>query len=337
LGSGDRRFDALVGVGGIGSGTCFAVDGEATLGREESRGGHVLDRRDYCKLHIVCHYVRALLGPTFPVVPVGLVGDDAAGGRLREEMAVAGLDLRYVETSAEAPTLFSFCLVYPDGSGGNLTTSDSAAARLDPARVARVEPELRAHGTRGIAIALPEVPLAAREALIRLATAHGSFRVASFTSSEIAEAIGGGVLRDVDLVALNRDEAAVLAPTLPEVVERLRAENPRVLVSVTAGREGSWSWDGDALRHLPAPGVPVESTAGAGDAHLAGIVAGLAVGLDLPSAHELGGLVAAMSVTSPHSIDERVVPRNLLGFAADRSIALCEGVRSFLLTSPVAS
>jgi ribokinase len=337
LGSGDRRFDALVGVGGIGSGTFFALDGEATLGREESRSGRVLNRRDYCKLHIVSHYVRALLGGAFAVVPVGLVGDDAIGGRLREEMAAAGLDLRYVETTGEAPTMFSFCLVYPDGSGGNLTTSDSAAARLDPARVARVEPELRAHGARGIALALPEVALDTRKALIRLATACGSFRVASFTSREIPDAIGSGVLRDVDLVALNRDEAAVIAPTLPAAVERMRAQNPRILVSVTAGRDGSWSWDGDELRHLPAPGVPVESTSGAGDAHLAGIIAGLAGGLDLASAHELGGLVAAMSVTSPHSIDERIEPRTLVRFTEDRSITLRERVRAFLLAPPVTS
>ena len=41
----------------------FALDGNHTLGREESRSGHFLDRRDYCKLHIVSHYVCRLLGP----------------------------------------------------------------------------------------------------------------------------------------------------------------------------------------------------------------------------------------------------------------------------------
>ena len=45
----------MIGVGGIGSGVFFALDGNHTLGREESRGGRFLDRRDYCKLHIVSH------------------------------------------------------------------------------------------------------------------------------------------------------------------------------------------------------------------------------------------------------------------------------------------
>ena len=70
------RYRAMIGVGGIGSGTFFALTGNATLGREESRGGRFLDRRDYCKLHIICHYVRALLGPEFPTIPIGKVGDD---------------------------------------------------------------------------------------------------------------------------------------------------------------------------------------------------------------------------------------------------------------------
>ena len=60
------RYRALIGTGGIGSGMFFALDGNHTLGREESRSGHFLDRRDYCKLHIVSHYVCRLLGPGFP-------------------------------------------------------------------------------------------------------------------------------------------------------------------------------------------------------------------------------------------------------------------------------
>ena len=52
-------------MGGIGSGMFFRLNGDATLGREESRSGYFLDRNDYCKLHIITHYVKALLGPDF--------------------------------------------------------------------------------------------------------------------------------------------------------------------------------------------------------------------------------------------------------------------------------
>ncbi len=62
------RYRALIGTGGIGAGAFFALDGNHTLGREESRSGRYLDRRDYCKLHIIAHYVQVLLGEDFGVV-----------------------------------------------------------------------------------------------------------------------------------------------------------------------------------------------------------------------------------------------------------------------------
>lgn len=63
----------MIGTGGIGSGMFFALQGNHTLGREESRAGVFLDRRDYCKLHIISHYVKVLLGPEFNVILAGLV------------------------------------------------------------------------------------------------------------------------------------------------------------------------------------------------------------------------------------------------------------------------
>ncbi len=67
-----RAFSTrMIGTGGIGSGRFFALDGNHTLGREESRSGRFLDRRDYCKLHIVSHYVRPLLGPSFTAIAIG--------------------------------------------------------------------------------------------------------------------------------------------------------------------------------------------------------------------------------------------------------------------------
>ena len=55
-------YNRLVGIGGIGTGIFFALEGDHTLGRNESRAGRLLDVRDYCKLHIVIHYVAKLLG-----------------------------------------------------------------------------------------------------------------------------------------------------------------------------------------------------------------------------------------------------------------------------------
>lgn len=309
------KFSAMIGVGGIGAGVFFAIRGNATLGREESRGGRFLDRRDYCKLHIIAHYVKVLSRSDFEVIPIGKVGDDDVGHKLLREMSEIGLDLRYVEVSPGDSTLFSFCFVYPDGTGGNLTTDDSASSKVDPDFVFRATPEFRRLGPRGIALAAPEVPMDARRALLKLATEHGLFRAASFTSEEIASTVGSGLLRKVDLLAVNRAEASVLAG-LPEdsemqrivqlAVDRAVSANPEIAITITGGCKGSWSWDGTNIIHVPALNVEPVSTAGAGDAHLAGVLVGLAEGMGLAEAHKLGAVVAGLSVTSPHTINKNV-------------------------------
>ena len=89
------RYRAMIGTGGIGMGSFFALKGNHTLGREESRSGRFIERRDYCKLHIISHYVKTLLGDGFATLPIGMVGDDEAGNRLGwgEKASVQGLPL----------------------------------------------------------------------------------------------------------------------------------------------------------------------------------------------------------------------------------------------------
>jgi ribokinase len=329
------RYRALIGTGGIGSGMFFALDGNHTLGREESRSGHFLDRRDYCKLHIVSHYVRRLLGGGFPVIPLGMVGADEVGDRLLAEMGEVGLDLRYVGRAKGRGTLYALCLIYPDDSGGNVTENDSACAAVDAGWIAQAEPEFARFSGAGIALALPEVPLEARQKLLVLGTTHGFLRVASFTTAEILELVGE--LHDVDLLALNLDEAAALAgdsteDSDPEDVVRaaLARLSPEVWLAVTAGARGSWSWDGTTLTHRPALPVPVVGTAGAGDAHLAGIIAGLAVGLPLREAHQLGVLTAAVAVQSPHTINFELDREALRVCAQATGMPLAETVCALL-------
>jgi len=308
------RYRALIGVGGLGTGMFFRLNDNATLGREESRSGVLLDRRDYCKLHIIAHYVRALLGPEFAVIPVGKVGADDAGRILLREMEEAGLVMKCVEQDQSSRTLFSICFTYPDGTGGNLTTSDSACSRVDPSFVVGVEPEFRAHAGKGIALAAPEVTIDARVKLLELATTHRFYRVASFTSEEMGTVMRDRLLRQVDLLAVNVEEAAAAAELKADAHDSLEivkaavaaatGQNPSLLLSVTRGKEGSWVWDGATLTHFPAIAVPVESTAGAGDAFTAGLIAGLTAGLTLPQAQQVATLAGAVSVTSPHTINK---------------------------------
>ena len=84
------------------------------------------------------------------------------------------------------------------------------------------------------------------------------------------------------------------------------------------------------MYHLPALDVHVVSTAGAGDAHLAGVLSGLVAGLELHEAHELGVLVAGLSVTSPHTIHKGIDRVSLAVFAEAAGVELCPAVRSLI-------
>jgi len=334
------QYQALIGTGGVGSGIFFALDGDHTLGREESRGGRFLDQRDYCKLHIIAHYVKVLLGPVFETILVSKVGGDEWGRRLLDEMASTGLDTRYVAVSPGEQTMLSVCFLYPDGTGGNLTASDSACNRVDASYISSVEPEFARFSGRGVALAAPEVPLEARLRLLQLGSQYHFLKAASFTSAEMLPAVQMGLLDHTDLLGINLDEAAALLGWVVEehpllaivesAIKKLQELNPLMKIVITAGKNGSWAWDGIQLTHASIYPVQVASSAGAGDAFLATLIAGTVVGLTWSQAQELASLTAALSVTSPHTIHPGLERTSLSAFASQSGASLSETIKSLL-------
>jgi sugar/nucleoside kinase (ribokinase family) len=324
-------FRRLVGVGGIGSGIFFEIQGDHTLGRNESRPARLLDVRDYCKLHIVIHYIAKLLGARkagipFHVLPVGIVGEDAPGRQMLREMTEAGIDTAQVRMTDKLPTLFSVCFQYPDGAGGNLTTCNSAAAALRKEDVDGIEELLQADGPRTIALAVPEVSLEAREHFLRLASDAGCFRAASFVAAEIGPAKSAGLFELLDMVALNEEEAGQLVDCVfdsraPEMlIEKcqsfVRESCATLKIIVSVGGGGAYGITAEGWSHCPAAKVSVASTAGAGDSLLGGVLAAVAAGIpfvrersdkqqsdeSVDSALELGVLLASYKCQSPHTI-----------------------------------
>ncbi len=340
-------FTKVVGVGGIGTGTIIELQENHTLGRNESRMGQVLDGRDYCKLHIVEHYIAALLGAPqsadkFRVFAVGNVGSDLAGETLVREMNDVGIDTRYVRIEPERRTLFSLSFLYPDKSGGNITASNSAACALSCGQLEQCRAELAAAAAHGIALCLPEVPIEARQKFLHIATECGSYRVASFTSAEMETVLKMNLLSQIDLLALNLDETTALAGGMPRGTdERLLLDtssavatdaHPDIRILSSAGARGVYVFDKGAWSHYQAIPVEVISSAGAGDALLAGVIAGMAAGLPLtgsrgsilkagvkfPSAIDLGVALAGFSTTSPHTIHPGANLESLLAFTQEK-------------------
>jgi ribokinase len=301
----------LIATGGLGSGIHLALDGDETLGREESRGAYLLDHRDFAKLHIISHYVQKLLGGRLLVVPIGRVGNDSAGEAVKQDLRQVGIDLSYVGTDESIPTLFSVCFAYPSGEGGNLTTLNSASAAVTRESVAATEPLFERFEHRGIGVVAPEVPLPARAALLRLATKYDFLRVGSFVPGELRDASSASLIRSLDLLAVNLEEAAALAGMAPEaepseiVTAAMKVAASRyeeLLIVITAGKAGSWVWDGVTLSHDSGIPAQVVNSAGAGDAHLSGLLVALASGLAINEANAFATVVSALKVAGRDTI-----------------------------------
>lgn len=341
-------FHQLIGVGGLGTGIFFELEGDHTLGRNESRPGRLLDVRDYCKLHIVIHYVAKLLGSAscaqFRVVPIGNVGDDPAGRHVVQTMAAVGIDTSNVRVVPAFPTLFSVCFQYFDGSGGNITTSNSAADTLVCDEVNSVASLLKNGGRRCIALAVPEVPLETRKRFLEISSRAGAFCAASFVEAEVSSARDSGIFDLLDLVALNESEAETFAghsfaaespgPFLENCQRLIRESYPKLKMIVSAGATGAYGITDSACDSCPAPHVEVASTAGAGDALLGGTLAAIAAGIPLVRARgshsdpivqtalQFGVLLASFKCLSPDTINLSADMDTLLGFAAGLNMPL---------------
>ena len=340
----ELHYRGIVGTGGIGTGSFFVLNDNNTLGREESRSGHFLNVRDYCKQHIILHYIKVLMGPLFRVVPVGRLGEDDAGAVLYNEMTETHFEMDLVERMPGVSTLFSFCFYYPDGSGGNLTTDDSASSRVDPEYIMKASGIIKELGADGMIIAVPEVPLSARRKILEIGKQNQLFCAASFTSEEIRQALEDGLMRNVDLLAINIDEVTSLTNSansnndtsslIKTAAEILQKYNDKILLSVTAGDKGSWCWDGYTLNFSPSVSVKAISTAGAGDAFFAGILSGLALGLHIFDAQQLASLVAGLSVTSPDTIHKGIERSSLKEFLVSSNLRISEKVNRLFDEQP---
>lgn len=349
------KYSHIVGTGGIGSGLFFKLTGDHTLGRNESRLGSIAPFRDYCKMHIIMHYVALMLGAhpqgDFRAFPIGKVGNDDAGKLMAGEMKDCGMTMDHIATIDGTSTLFSVCFQYPDGSGGNITTGDSASSQVAPEDVDAFFEGFEMDGRDGMMLAAPEVPLDARIRLLQKGRMRGSFNAASLLVSEVDEFESKGGFETVDLLAVNIDEAKAIAGITDETfeidrimnkcVDFLSRVNPQIMLAITAGSLGSYTFQNHFMEHTPIIETDVIATAGAGDTFLAGMLAGLSCGLPflkgrsdaffsetpLGSAVELGTMLAGLAVTSPHTIHPKADVRLLWALGIEKGTQYTPGFR----------
>ena len=319
----------MVGTGGIGTGKIYLLEGNQNLGRNESRMGHLLSVKDFCKLHIIFHYTAVLLkdlNVNTQIYPIGAVGDDHAAKELLTIMKNAGMNMKYVKIIKNTPTLHSICFQYPDHSGGNITESQSASSLVTAERMIDTATILQEN--KSLVLSVPEVPLPSRIELINLGFRNQAYVLASFVSDEIDTIKKQGLLEKINLLSVNLDEAAALAnvsrdDSIEEIanncIKVVAQINPEIKLCITCGSQGIYGYDQGEVKFLPILNVPVENTAGAGDAMLSGIMLGLILGFPFidnkaQTCLRLGRLISAMSVTSPDTINFNINLRSLKQF-----------------------
>lgn len=345
-------YNHIVGTGGIGSGIFFSLEGELTLGRNESRMGRLEPFRDYCKQHIIMHYIAVLMGSgktgSFHSFPIGRIGNDDVGYRLRSMLEKAGMDTSHVKVSSNAATLFSVCFQYPDHSGGNITSSNSASNLVQSFDIDAYFENYQMDGKKGIVLAAPEVPVATRIRLLEQGRKHKMLTVASVLSSEVEEFERLNGFELTSLLAVNIDEAQRIGeiegdhPDTENIIQaciaRLQKANPEIQVLITDGSSGSYCFYKGQTEYTPSLKTKVVSTAGAGDAFLSGTIAGLCCSLPLTkgfssgelkefplqTAVELGTILASYSVTSADTIHEGANASSLYDYVLQSDLLMSE-------------
>jgi len=321
-------FNHIIATGGIGAGIFFSLKDNHTLGRNESRMATLLLYKDFCKQHIIMHYISVLLGAGkeggFQSFPIGKVGNDETGRSLIEKIRLAGMNSAAVTIAEGVATLFSVCFQYPDKTGGNITTDNSASNKVSPEDIDRFFQTFDLNTGKEIILAVPEVPITTRMRLLEFGRQRGSLNIASILSAEIDSFKTQKGFHLTDIVFVNIDEAGHIGNTDPDspstdivnnCINVLKDLNPAISAVITNGSDGSYCYTNSRLFHTPAIKVNALSTAGAGDAFLAGTLTGLCCGLSLINAVGLGTLLAAFSVTSADTIHPDANAEALYDFA----------------------
>jgi sugar/nucleoside kinase (ribokinase family) len=313
-------YKNVIGTGGIGTGILFKLESNQTLGRDESRLAFLTDYKDYCKQHIVLHYIAKLCD--CKVIALGMVGNDIQGLRILAEMQETGIDVSLVEKTEAAKTMFAVCFQYPDNSGVNITTANSACNLVTDEYIKKCLSRKKLLDTETIVVALPEVPLNARIELMKQAKGKGAFVASALLSDESEAFANKDGYSFCNLLAVNRDEAKSIIKKDENNVEKLACAcaehifniNSEIKLIVTCGSKGCYAFEAGIMKYIPIFDIDVLSTAGAGDAFLGGTLSGIAKGLDFFTAALLGNIISTFSVLSVHSIADSVTKESVVDF-----------------------
>lgn len=241
------------------------------------------------------------------VAMVACVGDDDAAGRLRDDLAGAGVDTDGVRR-VDGPS--GTALIAVDDAGENtIVVIPGANAAWPDGRVDEL-----GFAPGDVVVVQLEIPFGVVDAVVRRASASGARVVLNAAPLDRRAA---GLLPLVDVLVVNEVEAAELfgvdggfdEETLTGAAAGLTTD-----VVVTLGARGVLvAPAGGAVTSRPAYPVDAIDTVGAGDAFVGGFAAEWAAGGSLDAAVRTGSAAGALTATVPGArhpgLDRRGVER----------------------------
>jgi ribokinase len=231
-------------------------------------------------------------------VLVGAIGSDAFGVTLRARLQASTVDTSLLRVRYGASGV---ALIVVDDEGENAIV---VAPGANAALVDLTDAEMDAIAGADVLLCQLEVPV---ETVLAAALAGRAAGTRVVLNATPARALPAALLDAVDLLVVNRVEAATLTGLPEEDVDTGEAVDPSVILDtllesvsravVTRSADGAWYGDRDGARvHVPAPVVEAVDTTGAGDGFIGALAVAWGEGRDLIDAVRWASAAGAAAV-----------------------------------------
>lgn len=251
----------------------------------------------------VANSIAHMRGLNLPCAFIGKVADDGLGDDFRQDLAQLGVDFAAQPLANGAGTGRCVILVTPDGER-TMSTYLGAAQTLSPSDVEAAMPERAALLlVEGYLWDSPEGAATIEAAAARAKATGGAIALTPSDAGCVErnrEPMLAFVRDHCDILVGNQAEVGALSgETAPEQALRW-AHGQVACAAVTMSEKGSLVCSGQEAFQIGAAAVEkVVDTTGAGDAYAAGFLGGLASGLGLAEAAQVGANLAATVITHP--------------------------------------
>lgn len=236
---------------------------------------------------------------------VTTLSDDAVGHYVRRQLAQYGVDTAHTEwTRSQSRTSLAVVETRLENCQSVIYRNNASDFMLNSAQIARIDMKaFDALVVTGTALAMEPSRAATMEAIRQASAADVpvildvDYRPYSWLSAEDAARTCRAAAEASDMIIGNDTEWDVMAGGSGGLPLAQSLATGSVIAIYKMGEKGSISFAGGDRFEMPIYRVAALKPTGAGDAFMAGLVTGLARGLDLPAAVRRGTAAAAIVVT----------------------------------------